>query len=173
MISTLDVYESLHLIRKQPKWAAEDGRVELADEEDEEDKPPPPPQIPSSCACKWCCKWTVCEHTGLVASVFSPEYKVPDKLVVETPALRKKTNSIRGTAGLKRKQLIREISRQKSKSTNKLAYMDQLEPLPRAVAAEPLPAESQPAPADKFVVPEPTVPSTLDEEVLIDICRHG
>ena len=95
MISTLDIYESFHLIRKQPAWAAEVDRVELSDEdrgdvEDEESKPPPPPQIPASCTCKWCCKWTVCEHTGLVASCFSPEYKVPDKLVAETPALRKK-----------------------------------------------------------------------------------
>ena len=76
LISTLDVYESFHLIRKQPTWAAEDGRVKLSgedcgDEEDEEDKPPPPPQIPASCTCKWCCKWTVCVNTGLVASVFS------------------------------------------------------------------------------------------------------
>ena len=47
-------------------------------------------------------------------SVFSPEYKVPDKLVAETPALRKKTNSNRGTAGLKRKVLVKEIVRQKS-----------------------------------------------------------
>ncbi len=35
---------------------------------------------------------TVCEHTVLVASVFSAVYQVPDKLVAETPALRKKTS---------------------------------------------------------------------------------
>ena len=119
LISTLDVYESFHLILKQPTWAAEDERVKLSDEEggeeeDEGDKLPRPPQTPASCTCKWCCKWTVCQHTSLVASVFSPAYKVPDKLVAETPALRKKTNSIRGTAGLKRKVLVKEIVRQKS-----------------------------------------------------------
>ena len=79
MISTLDVYESFHLILKQPTWAAEDERVKLSDEEGEEeeeeegDKEDKPPQIPASCTCKWCCKWTVCEHTGLVDSVFSPQ----------------------------------------------------------------------------------------------------
>ena len=106
-----------------------------------------------------------------MASIFSPEYKVPDKLVTETPALRKKTNSIRGTSGLKWKQLIREISRQKSKSTNKLAYMNQPEPRPPA-AAEPQPAELQlapTAPAEKLFHPEPTLPSFSDEEVLIVI----
>ena len=85
-------------------------------------------------------KWTVCEHTVLVASVFSAAYKVPDNLVAETPALRKKTSSIRGTAGLRRKLLIKEISRQKKQSTNKLAYMN------KAVHPQPAPAPA-PAPA--------------------------
>jgi hypothetical protein len=61
---------------------------------------------------KWCCTWTVCEHAALLAYVFSPEYQVPGKLVVETPALRKKNNSIRGTAGLKLKLLMKEIAKQ-------------------------------------------------------------
>ncbi len=60
-----------------------------------------------------------------MASVFSAAYKVPDKLVAETPALRKKTSSIRGTAGLRRKLLIKEINMQKKQSTNKLANRNQ------------------------------------------------
>ena len=85
LLSTLDVYESFHLVQMQSAWADLDERVELSDEdrwdtdEDEEDKQSPsPPQIPASRTCKWNCKWTVCEHTALVASVFSPAYKVPD-----------------------------------------------------------------------------------------------
>ena len=43
-------------------WATKDDRVELADEDggedDDEDEQSPPPQIPASCTCKWCCKWT-------------------------------------------------------------------------------------------------------------------
>ena len=49
LISTLDVYESFHLVRGQSTWAAEDRRVELAEDhgdeekaEVEEDKPQPP-----------------------------------------------------------------------------------------------------------------------------------
>ena len=60
--------------------------------------------------------------------VFSPKYKVPVKLIAATLALRKKTNSVRGTAGVRRKHVMVEIRRQKSKSTSKLTYMDQLEP---------------------------------------------
>ncbi len=64
------------------------------------------------------------EHTALVASVFSPADQVPDALVAETPALRKKTSSLRATAGLRRKLLLEEIAKQKKQSTSKLAYMD-------------------------------------------------
>jgi len=83
-----------------------------------------PAQIPAMCTCKWCCKWTVCEHTALLAYVFSPEYQVQEKLVAEAPALRKKTNSIRGTAGIEQRELIRKIAKQKQQSTNRLEYMD-------------------------------------------------
>jgi hypothetical protein len=39
-------------------------------------------RIPAPCTCKWYCRWTICEHPGLVASVSRPEYKSPDKFVV-------------------------------------------------------------------------------------------
>ena len=102
-----------------------------------------------------------------MASVFSPKYKVPVNLIAETPALRKKTNSIRGLAGQRRKKAIIELRKQKAKITRKLDYMDRPEP---RRAAEPEPAEPEPAQpsASKFVHPEPTIPSS-DEEVLTDI----
>ena len=99
-----------------------------------------------------------------MASVFSPAYKVPDILVAETPALRKKTNSIWGTAGVRRKMLIKEIARQKSATKSKLTYMD---PPLRPRRPEPAePAES--LPATKFNLPpaaEAVMPS--DDEVLV------
>ncbi len=52
-------------------------------------------------------------------------YQVPELLFAETQALYKETNSIRGTAGLRRTLLIKEIAKQKKQSTNRLAYMDQ------------------------------------------------
>ena len=104
-----------------------------------------------------------------MASVSSPEYKVPDKIGSEMPALRKKTNSIRGTAGLKRKLLIKEFARQKTKSTNMLSYMDP--PVSPRQASPPAPSPPAPdastEPAASFVIPSPTLP--LVDEVLIVI----
>ena len=103
----------------------------------------------------------ICEHASLVASVFSPAYKVLDNLIAETPALRKKTNSIRGTAGVRRKMLIKEIARQKSATKSKLTYMD-----PPLSPRRPEPAEpAESLPATKFVLPPAAMPS--DDEVLV------
>ena len=137
MVAALDIYESFHMVQRQTSWGNKDPRVpfsnnaegapeeaedgEDVEDEDENEKAEAPPLIPASCSCKWCMKWTVCEHKVMVASVFSAAYKVPDKLVPETLALRKKTSSIRGTAGLRIKLLIKEIDMQKKQSTNKLA----------------------------------------------------
>ena len=78
LLSTLEVYESFHLVWRQTDWAKLDERVELSVEEGEEatspQPPPPPAQIALCGTCKWNYKWTVCEHTDLVTSVFSREY---------------------------------------------------------------------------------------------------
>ena len=99
-----------------------------------------------------------------MASVFSPVYKVPDNLIAETPALRKKTNSIRGTAGVRRKMLIKEVARQKSATKSKLTYMD-----PPLSPRRPEPAKPAPSlPATQFNLPpaaEAVMPS--DDEVLV------
>ena len=142
-----------------------------------------PAHITAMCTCKWCCKWTVCEHTALLAYVFSPDYEVPEILVAETPALRKKTNSIRGTAGVRRRELIRKIAKNKRQSTNLLEYMDPpvhpaaalpVAPPPPglevALQVAPSPAEAAEAaapPAKPFVIPEAL--SASDDEVHIVI----
>ena len=65
LLSTLDVYESFHLVQKQTDWARLAERVEFSYEDrwcmEGEDAtsprkippPPPPAQIPLSCTCKW------------------------------------------------------------------------------------------------------------------------
>ena len=183
LISGLDVYDAFHLITRQPGWGKVDERVMLSDdeeedeevgeaeaeaeEEEEEDKKKPPPQIEASCSCRWCCKWTVCEHTALFASVFSPKYRVPGKLIAATPALRKKTNSIRGLAGVRRKRALAELRQQKAKSASKLTYMDRPQPR-RPMLPEPEPA-AEPAPAaEAFVIPTPNSMPPSDDEVLLD-----
>ena len=115
VVAAMDIYKSVHLIQRNSTWAGRDDRMHFskfaADQAPEVTDCPAP--IPAMCSCKWCCKWTVCEHTSLLAYVFSPEYQVPEIIVAETPVLRKKTNSIRGTAGVKRRELIKNIAKQK------------------------------------------------------------
>ena len=112
-----------------------------------------------------------------MASVFSPKYEVTVKLIAATPALRKKTNSVRGTAGVRRKRVMMEIRQQKSKSTSKLTvltYMDRQEPRrPMEPAEKPSTAEpAEPSSAEKFVHPDPTLPTSSDEEVLVALFLH-
>ena len=106
-----------------------------------------------------------------MASVFSPAYKVPDKLVAETQALRKKTTSIRGTGGVRRNNLIEQLSMQKYKSTNRLTYMDPPAPRPQAEAGPPLAAEAGPPMAveagPQLVIPPVTYPSSEDEVLVV------
>ena len=182
LLSTLDVYESFHQVGRQTDWAKLDERVALSVDEGAEvtsprkDPPPPPPeQIPLCCTCKWNYKRAVCEHAGVVVSVFSGEYKVPDKLIAATPALRKKTSSIRGTAGVRRKHLLKELAKAKTKSKTRLTYMDPPAPRPEppvaAPAVEPpVAAEAGPPVAEKAgqqlaIPPDVTYPS--DDEVLV------
>ena len=113
-------------------------------------------------------------------SVVSGEYKVSDKLIAATPALRKKTSSIRGTAGVRRKHLLKELAKAKTKSKTRLTYMDP--PAPRqepadvaALAEEPPPAETEPPtpppPPPPPPRPEPGIPQDVtypsDDEVLV------
>ncbi len=84
---------------------------------------------------------------------------MPEELVAETLALRKKTNSIRGTAGLERKLLIKKIAEQKKQSTNRLAYTDPLVHPQPALAAE-APAPPAPALAAEALAPQPPAHDT-------------
>ncbi len=73
----------------------------------------------------------ICEHKALLTSLVLSDVVVPDNLVAETPALRKKCSKVRGTAGPRRTRLLREIEKQKKVSTSKLAYVsDPMPPVP-------------------------------------------
>ena len=108
-MDALDLYESFHLIQRQTTWG----------------------DFPWGCICLRYQKWTLCEHTSLVASLFLPYLVVPDKLVAETPALSKKCNKLRGTAGPRRARIIKEIAKEKKQGTSKLCRC------PRASTARP------------------------------------
>jgi hypothetical protein len=62
LLDALDLHDSFHYVRRETDWG----------------------KFPFACICKWCCKWTICEHTALLTSVFDPEVQVPVNLVAET-----------------------------------------------------------------------------------------
>jgi hypothetical protein len=142
----LDLYESFYYIHRQPTWG----------------------EFPASCVCLGCCKWTICEHTALLTSLFRTDVSVPDNLVAETPALRKKCSKVRGTAGPRRARLLQQIAKQKKASTSKLAYVSEpVPPVPDPDPPVPDPVRSEsrkgsPPPAPRFIEPSPKLLS-LDE----------
>ena len=99
-----------------------------------------------------------------MTSLFSSEVVVPDKLVAETPALRKKCSKIRESP--RRARLIREIAKQKKSSTSKIGYVnDPVPPTPDPVPPVPVRDATPPptARADNLIVPPPEVPSTSED----------
>ena len=93
--------------------------------------------------CLRCKKWTLCEHTSVVASLFRNDDVVPDNLVAVTPALHKKRNKLRGTAGPRRARIIKEIAKEKKKGTSKIGFVDApVPPQPDPPQPDPVPSES-------------------------------
>ncbi len=132
MEDTFDLYKSSYYIHQQPTWG----------------------DFPASCGCLGCCKWTICQHTALLTSLVWSDIVVPDKLVAETPALRKKCSKVRGTAGPRRARLLRENAKQKKASTSKLAYVS--DPVPPV--QEPDPPVSYPVTSEDRQASPPPVP---------------
>jgi hypothetical protein len=114
LLDVLDLYDAFHHVRRETSWA----------------------KFLFGCICKWCCKWTICEHTALLMSVFNPEVQVPAKLVAKTQALCKKCSKVRGTAGPCKVQLLKQIAKQKEESVSKIEYVNApVPPVPDAPAA--------------------------------------
>ena len=126
LLDALDLYESFHLVQRQASWI-KPGKPGKPDE-----------GFPWGCLCLRCQKWTLCEHTALVESLFRSDIEVPVNLVAETPSLRKKCNKLRGTAGPRRARILKEIARDKKKSTSKIGFVD--EPVPPV--PDPVPAKN-------------------------------
>ena len=90
--------------------------------------------------------------------------KVPELLVAATPALRKKTCSIRGTAGVRRKHLMKELAKAKTKSKTRLTCMDP--PAPRQEPAAPTAAPTE-------VPAEPAMATPAEELAETESLRPG
>ena len=87
--------------------------------------------------------------------------------MAETPSLRKKCNKFRGTAGPRRARILKEIARDKKKSTSKIGFVD--EPVPPV--PDPVPAKNgrdkSPPPRvrpDGWVVPSPNCGISSEDE---------
>ena len=103
------------------------------------------------------------EHTVLVTSLLRSDVMVPDNLVAETPALRKKYSKIRGTAGTRKARLNRENAKQKKASTSNLGYV--------TVPVPPVPDwPASPPPSRPLNQPSPNLPTSSDEEENLDPC---
>ena len=151
LLDALDLYESFHMIQLHDDW-------------DEEG-------FPWGCVCLRCQKWTVCEHSALLASLFRADVEVPHNLVAETPALRKKCNKLRGTAGPRRARILKAIAKEKKTSTSKLGFVNdpvppQPDPPPLAPVAPVSARDASPLPAQHFNQPSPNMPtpSTSEDE---------
>ena len=155
-MDALDLYESFHMIQLHDDW-------------DEEG-------FPWGCVCLRCQKWTLCEHSALIASLFRADVEVPDNLVAETPALRKKCNKLRGTAGPRRARILKMIAKEKKKSASKIGFVDEpVSPQPDPPHQAPVAPEStrdpapvstrdaSPQPAHRYKIPSPNIPSSEDE----------
>ena len=99
--AALKVYKSFHLISRQPTWG----------------------DIPLSCDCSVCFAHCVCAHTLLFTSLFVPEICVPATWVAATISQRKKTKSIKGTAGRRRMRIIEERKDDEKHIDSKVRYL--------------------------------------------------
>ena len=142
--------------------------------------PTPGEGFPWGCLCLRCQKWTLCEHSALLESLFRPDIEVPDNLVAETPTLRKKCNKLRGTAGPRRARILKMIAKEKKKSTSKIGFVDepvppqpdppQLAPVAPESTRDPAPVapvstrDASPQPAQRFNHPSPNIPSSSEDE---------
>jgi hypothetical protein len=163
LLDALDVYESFNLIQRHADWC-----------------PTPGEGFPWGCLCLRCQKWTLCEHSALLESLFRPDIEVPDNLVAETPALRKKCNKLRGTAGPRRARILKAIAKEKKKSTSKIGFVDEpVPPQPDPPQLAPVAPEStrdaapvapvstrdaSPQPAQRFKIPSPNLPPSSDDD---------
>ena len=157
LLDALDLYESFNLVQRQASWGQpdKDGK--------------PDEGFPWGCLCLRCQKWTLCEHTALMEYLFRSDIEVPDNLVAATPALRKKCNKLRGTAGPRRARILKEIAKEKKKSTSKIGFVDEpVPPQPDPPQLAPVPSESARnvslPPDEGFNVPSPNLLSSSEDE---------
>ncbi len=80
-------------------------------------------EIALSCSCRVCFGKCMCKHTLLFVSLFKPDVRVPDSWIAATPSLRKKCNSLKGTAGRRRLRLIEQRKCDEKSMDSKVTFL--------------------------------------------------
>ena len=145
--AAMNIYKNFHLLKRSLAWG----------------------DIPVQCTCPDCFKDCVCVHGVLFASFFrDSEYlRVPDEYIAATVGLRKKCKMIKGTAGVKRKRLMKEYAATKKKAESKIKFMK----VPAGAKVTPDGSGSK---SKTFVVPDASVPSSSeDEDLEPEVLAHG
>ncbi len=87
-------------------------------------------EIPVQCTCPDCLKNFFCVYGVLFASLFNGSealLRVPDEYIAATISLSKRCIMIKGTAGAKRRRLLREQAATKKKVESKIKFMKVVE----------------------------------------------
>ena len=134
----LSIYKKFHLLSRMPTWG----------------------QVPFSCTCAVCFPNCICEDTILFTALFDPEVRVPDKWVTATISRRREQKPIGGTAGRKRRRLIEERACNEKIIDSKVKYLK--------VPEQPEQAEPSEEQAPDYVLPEPGMPSSSDDDFQVD-----
>ena len=92
----------------------------------------------------------------MFTSLFDPEVRVPGQWVTATVSRRMVQKPIGGTAGRKRRRLLYECACNEKTLDSKVQYLKEKEPM-----------EEEPAPAPTFVLPEPGMPSSSEDDLQV------
>ena len=133
----MNIYKKFHFLSRMPTWG----------------------DVPFSCSCAVCFPNCVCEDTilfaGGIAALFDMKVRVPEKWVTETISRRSEQKPIGGTAGRNRRRLQDDRACNEKTTDSKVQYLKEKEPQEE---------EQAPPPAPDFVLPEPGIPSSSDED---------
>jgi hypothetical protein len=99
--AALNIYKNFHILCRQPSWG----------------------DVPLSCDCEVCFGNCVCAHTLLFTSLFTPEVCVPSAWVAATISQRKKSRSLKGTAGRKRFRILEERMDDEKRIDSKVMHL--------------------------------------------------
>jgi hypothetical protein len=131
------IYNNFHYIKRSLAWG----------------------EIPVQCTCPDCFKNCVCVQGVLFASLFkdSEDLRVPDEYIAATVGLRKRCRMIQGTAGAKRRRLLREQAATRKKVESKIKFM-------KVVEGAKVTPDGSGSTSKTFFIPEAEVPGTSSED---------